>query len=67
MIASPTGLWRCEAPKGCERAQLRTPFSGPSQQEAQRLSDPIRCPDCAGTLVMYAGDHITAEEDHDAA
>lgn len=61
-----TGLWRCETPKGCERAQTRATFPGPSQSDAQRSDEPIRCPDCGGTLIMYAGDQEVAKDQKEA-
>lgn len=61
------GIWRCQAPKGCERAQLGTPFDGPTQYDARRLKERIHCPDCGGTLIMYGGDSIARKEESDAS
>lgn len=72
MTVAVSGLWRCLSPKGCERAVTRTPFEGPTQADAQKETDPLRCPDCGSQVIMYAGDRESVreddvEEEHDAA
>jgi len=54
----PRGMWQCLAPKGCQDAAEGRPFEGPSQPVAQAraVSDPLTCPACGGTKVIYIRD-----------
>ena len=62
MTVATGGLWRCLAPKGCERAITGTPFFGPTQADAQKETTKLRCPDCGGAFIMYGGDSLKEED-----
>ena len=73
MIAT-RGRWQCLAePRKCATAATKTTFDGPTQDDARREEEPIRCPDCGGKVIMYAGDQLDErpsddiEEEHDGA
>lgn len=49
------GLWQCLAEKGCEDAQMKEPFEGPTHQQVIKGGTPLSCPRCGGTIIISVG------------